>query len=172
MIRNLLLAVALFLPAAGGAAPALLPQHPAQTRAAEMQHRRDLYDLLRYHDYNKFDESIYNFQVGDTPVNAYLVEGQRDVVAIDATLTVSGGRAVRERIEAYGPGSPAASRCSAKSSDRPRNVERCSPLMKPSTTVRASSSRLLIRARTLGSRKPVVANGMGLFRRKVRPLRK
>lgn len=33
----------------------------------EMQHRRDLYDLLRYHDYNKFDESIYNFQVGDTP---------------------------------------------------------------------------------------------------------
>ena len=35
----------------------------------EMQHRRDLYDLLRYHDYNKFDESIYNFQVGDTPTN-------------------------------------------------------------------------------------------------------
>ena len=33
----------------------------------EMQHRRDLYDLLRYHDYNKFDESIYNFQVTDTP---------------------------------------------------------------------------------------------------------
>ncbi len=35
----------------------------------EMQHRRDLYELLRYHDYNKFDESIYNFQVGDTPMN-------------------------------------------------------------------------------------------------------
>jgi len=33
-----------------------------------MQHRRDLYDLLRYHDYNKFDESIYNFQVTDTPM--------------------------------------------------------------------------------------------------------
>jgi len=33
-----------------------------------MQHRRDLYDLLRYNDYNKFDESIYNFQVGDTPL--------------------------------------------------------------------------------------------------------
>ncbi len=33
----------------------------------DMQHRRDLYDLLRYHDYNKFDESIYNFQVSDTP---------------------------------------------------------------------------------------------------------
>ncbi|MHA7871082.1 MAG: methylisocitrate lyase [Hyphococcus sp.] len=35
----------------------------------EMQHRRDLYDLLRYHDYNKFDESIYNFQVTDTPMD-------------------------------------------------------------------------------------------------------
>ena len=34
----------------------------------QMQHRRDLYDLLRYHDYNKFDESIYNFQVSDTPI--------------------------------------------------------------------------------------------------------
>lgn len=33
----------------------------------EMQHRRDLYDLLRYHDYNQFDQSIYNFQVTDTP---------------------------------------------------------------------------------------------------------
>ena len=39
---------------------------------------------------------------GDTPVNSYLVEGEREVVAIDATLTVSGGRAVRERIEAIG----------------------------------------------------------------------
>ncbi len=33
----------------------------------QMQHRRDLYDLLRYHDYNQFDQSIYNFQVADTP---------------------------------------------------------------------------------------------------------
>ena len=32
-----------------------------------MQHRRDLYDLLRYHDYNQFDQSLYNFQVTDTP---------------------------------------------------------------------------------------------------------
>ncbi|MFQ5564421.1 MAG: isocitrate lyase/phosphoenolpyruvate mutase family protein, partial [Parvularculaceae bacterium] len=32
-----------------------------------MQHRKDLYDLLRYEDYNKFDSSIFNFQVGDTP---------------------------------------------------------------------------------------------------------
>ena len=33
----------------------------------EMQHRRDLYDLLRYEDYNEFDTGIFNFQVGDTP---------------------------------------------------------------------------------------------------------
>ncbi len=32
-----------------------------------MQHRRDLYDNLRYADYNKFDDSLYNFQVTDTP---------------------------------------------------------------------------------------------------------
>jgi glyoxylase-like metal-dependent hydrolase (beta-lactamase superfamily II) len=41
-------------------------------------------------------------EVAGTPVNAYLVEGERDLVAIDTTLTVSGGRAVRERIEAIG----------------------------------------------------------------------
>ncbi len=34
----------------------------------KMQHRRDLYQTLRYHDYNKFDESIYNFQITDTPL--------------------------------------------------------------------------------------------------------
>jgi glyoxylase-like metal-dependent hydrolase (beta-lactamase superfamily II) len=39
-------------------------------------------------------------EVVGTPVNAYLVEGERQLVAIDATLTVSGGRALRERIEA------------------------------------------------------------------------
>ena len=33
----------------------------------QMQHRRDLYDLLRYVDYNQYDQSLYNFQVGDTP---------------------------------------------------------------------------------------------------------
>ena len=35
----------------------------------DMQHRRDLYDLLSYHQYNKFDESIYNFQMTDTPMD-------------------------------------------------------------------------------------------------------
>ncbi|MBI1214818.1 MAG: methylisocitrate lyase [Alphaproteobacteria bacterium] len=29
----------------------------------EMQHRKDLYDLLRYEDYNGFDQNIFNFQV-------------------------------------------------------------------------------------------------------------
>lgn len=33
----------------------------------QMQHRKDLYDLLRYEDYNAFDTSIFNFTVGDTP---------------------------------------------------------------------------------------------------------
>ena len=40
--------------------------------------------------------------VGDTPVNAYLVEGERQLVGIDSTLTVSGGKAVRERADAIG----------------------------------------------------------------------
>jgi glyoxylase-like metal-dependent hydrolase (beta-lactamase superfamily II) len=39
---------------------------------------------------------------GGTPVNAYLVEGERQLVAIDSTLTVSGGRRLRERIEEIG----------------------------------------------------------------------
>ncbi|WOI54564.1 methylisocitrate lyase [Parvularcula sp. LCG005] len=34
-----------------------------------MQHRRDLYDLLRYEDYSKFDQDLYNFEVTDTPTN-------------------------------------------------------------------------------------------------------
>jgi glyoxylase-like metal-dependent hydrolase (beta-lactamase superfamily II) len=40
--------------------------------------------------------------VGATPVNAYLIEGERDVVAVDGTLTVSGGRTLRERVEEIG----------------------------------------------------------------------
>ncbi len=34
-----------------------------------MQHRRDLYDLLRYEDYNAFDQDLFNFEVGDTPTD-------------------------------------------------------------------------------------------------------
>ena len=41
-------------------------------------------------------------KVAGTPVNAYLVEGEGQLVAIDGTLTVSGGRAVREQTEATG----------------------------------------------------------------------
>lgn len=33
-----------------------------------MQHRKDLYDLLRYEEYNKFDQALFNFEVGDTPL--------------------------------------------------------------------------------------------------------
>lgn len=32
-----------------------------------MQHRKDLYDLLRYEDYNRYDQTLFNFRVGDTP---------------------------------------------------------------------------------------------------------
>jgi methylisocitrate lyase len=32
-----------------------------------MQHRRDLYDLLEYEAYNRFDQDLFNFEVGDTP---------------------------------------------------------------------------------------------------------
>ncbi len=34
-----------------------------------MQHRRDLYDLLRYEDYSKFDDDLFNFEVTDTPMS-------------------------------------------------------------------------------------------------------
>jgi len=34
----------------------------------KMQHRKDLYDLLRYEEYNKFDQALFNFEVGDTPL--------------------------------------------------------------------------------------------------------
>ena len=33
-----------------------------------MQHRKDLYDLLRYEEYSKFDQDLFNFEVGDTPM--------------------------------------------------------------------------------------------------------
>jgi methylisocitrate lyase len=33
-----------------------------------MQHRKDLYELLRYKDYNMFDQNLFNFVVKDTPI--------------------------------------------------------------------------------------------------------
>jgi glyoxylase-like metal-dependent hydrolase (beta-lactamase superfamily II) len=44
----------------------------------------------------------YESTTGGVPVNAYLVETARGVVAVDATLTVSGGRGLRERIDELG----------------------------------------------------------------------
>ena len=32
-----------------------------------MQHRKDLYDLLRYEEYNRYDRDLFNFRVGDNP---------------------------------------------------------------------------------------------------------
>ena len=34
----------------------------------KMQHRKDLYDLLRYKDYGKFDQNLFNFGLNDTPM--------------------------------------------------------------------------------------------------------
>jgi methylisocitrate lyase len=32
-----------------------------------MQHRRDLYDLLRYEDYNRYDQNLFDFEIKDSP---------------------------------------------------------------------------------------------------------
>lgn len=34
-----------------------------------MQHRKDLYDLLSYGEYSKFDQDLFNFEVTDTPMD-------------------------------------------------------------------------------------------------------
>lgn len=34
-----------------------------------MQHRKDLYDLLRYEDYRQYDQNLFNFKVNDTPID-------------------------------------------------------------------------------------------------------
>jgi glyoxylase-like metal-dependent hydrolase (beta-lactamase superfamily II) len=44
----------------------------------------------------------YRSEVANTPVTAYLVEGGDGVVAVDATLTVSGGRGLRAQADALG----------------------------------------------------------------------
>ena len=35
------------------------------SQLGRMQHRRDLYDLVDYESYNRFDESVFNFRVAD-----------------------------------------------------------------------------------------------------------
>jgi glyoxylase-like metal-dependent hydrolase (beta-lactamase superfamily II) len=44
---------------------------------------------------------IHRFEAtgGETPVNAYIVEGSRGVVVVDSTLTVTDGRPLRARVE-------------------------------------------------------------------------
>ena len=34
-----------------------------------MQHRKTLYDYLRYEEYSTYDQAIFNFEVGDTPMD-------------------------------------------------------------------------------------------------------
>lgn len=41
----------------------LLDQGSLTDRLDEMQHRRDLYDLVDYEGYNRFDSSVFNFQL-------------------------------------------------------------------------------------------------------------
>jgi Zn-dependent hydrolases, including glyoxylases len=45
---------------------------------------------------------VHRFQASLFPVNAYLIESATDVVAVDATLGMSDGRRLRERIEQTG----------------------------------------------------------------------
>lgn len=47
---------------------------------------------------------VHRHQAEDagTPVNAYVLEGASGVVVVDATLTVSGGRGLRARVDALG----------------------------------------------------------------------
>ncbi|MFE7135776.1 isocitrate lyase/phosphoenolpyruvate mutase family protein, partial [Streptomyces sp. NPDC057638] len=41
----------------------LLDQGALTDRLDEMQHRRELYDLVNYEGYNRFDSSVHNFQL-------------------------------------------------------------------------------------------------------------
>lgn len=47
---------------------AILKDGDQNSILGKMQHRKDLYDLLRYKDYNKFDQDLFNFEVNDTPM--------------------------------------------------------------------------------------------------------
>lgn len=51
--------------AADRALATLLDEGSLTSRLGEMQHRRDLYDLVDYEDYNHFDASVFNFRVAD-----------------------------------------------------------------------------------------------------------
>jgi len=49
--------------AAGRALDTLIDDGHLTSKLAEMQHRADLYDLIDYEDYNRFDTSVFNFQI-------------------------------------------------------------------------------------------------------------
>jgi methylisocitrate lyase len=51
--------------AADRALSTLLDEGSLTSRLGEMQHRRELYDLVDYEDYNHFDSSVFNFRVAD-----------------------------------------------------------------------------------------------------------
>ena len=46
---------------------ALLKDGDQNSILDKMQHRKDLYDLLRYKDYSKFDQDLFNFEINETP---------------------------------------------------------------------------------------------------------
>jgi len=52
--------------AAGRALDTLVEEGALTSRLDEMQHRADLYDLIDYEQYNRFDTSVFNFHI-DTP---------------------------------------------------------------------------------------------------------
>jgi len=51
-----------------GRLEAILENGDQKAILGRMQHRKDLYDLLRYEDYNRYDRNLFNFRVGDTPL--------------------------------------------------------------------------------------------------------
>jgi methylisocitrate lyase len=54
--------------AADRALQELLRHGSLEGSLGEMQHRRDLYDLVDYEAYAAFDSSVFDFTVGDTPM--------------------------------------------------------------------------------------------------------
>jgi methylisocitrate lyase len=51
--------------AAERALETLKAQGSLTSELGRMQHRRDLYDLVDYESYNRFDESVFNFRLAD-----------------------------------------------------------------------------------------------------------
>ena len=53
--------------AAERALDTLLEHGTLESRLGEMQHRRELYDLVDYEKYAAFDSAVFDFTVGETP---------------------------------------------------------------------------------------------------------